>query len=90
MSKERLNANEILDLLNTQWADTKLIKKLGYVGTNKAWEISKKIRDELEKEGYWLPRGLVPMEKVVEYFKININYLKKVAKGSEKNVEKIK
>lgn len=78
MKKNKLTAQEILNILDSQWADKKAIKQIGYVGDNKAWEIMNKIRANLENEGYYLPRGLVPMEKVVEYFKININYLKKL------------
>lgn len=76
--KEKLSAQETLQILDSQWANKQAVKKLGYVGDNKAWQIMNEIRADLEAQGYKLPRGLVPMEKVVDYFKININYLKKI------------
>ena len=77
-----LNANEILEKINNQWASTKDIKALACVGNNKAYEIKTKITKDLEENGYFLPKGLIPMEKLVEYLKINIKYLQKVASKS--------
>lgn len=76
-SKEKLSAQELLNLLSSQWADTETLMKIGCVGYNKALDIKKEIVSTAESEGYYLPRGLVPMEMVVDYFKINISYLKK-------------
>ena len=86
-SKEKLSAQEILDLLNLQWADTETVMKLGSIGSNKALYVKKVIRESLEAEGYFLPRGLVPMDKLVDYFKINVSYLKKIS-GKEKKWKK--
>lgn len=82
-SKEKLSAQEILDLLNLQWADTETVMKLGSIGYNKALHVKKIIKESLEDEGYFLPRGLIPMDKLVDYFKINVSYLKKIS-GKEK------
>lgn len=54
--------------------------QLGMVGKSKADEIKKEITEKLIKEGYMIPRGYIPMDKVVDYFKININYLRKISK----------
>lgn len=78
MKKIRLSSEELLEVLNTQWATANDVKLIGCVGQNKALEIMKEIRTKIENDGYYLPRNLVPMEKVIEYFKININYLKKM------------
>ena len=75
---QNLNASELLELLSQQWATTKDIKAIGMVGTNKAQEIKKEIKEDLESKGYRVPHKVIPMESVVDYFKININYLKKV------------
>ncbi|MBO6243611.1 MAG: hypothetical protein J6O41_03470 [Clostridia bacterium] len=79
MSKKKLPTNELLELINNQWATVEDIRLIGSVGYNKALEIKNDIILELG-ENYFLPRGLVPMDKVVDYFNININYLKKVSK----------
>lgn len=78
--KKQLSANEILSRLNFQWANSKDIADIAGVGLNKALIIKNEIQDALEKQGYRLPRNLVPMNKVVEYLKIDIRYLKKIAK----------
>ena len=78
-SKEKLSAQEILDLLNLQWADTETVMKLGSIGYNKALYVKKIIKESLKNEGYFLPRGLIPMDKLVDYFKINVSYLKKIS-----------
>jgi len=75
-----LTANELLDVLNKQWASTKDIKAIGCVGNNKAYEIKDEIRKQVEADGYKLPNNLLPMSYVIDYFKINISYLKKVAR----------
>lgn len=74
-----LSANETLDLIRKQWATVNDIRSLGGTGINKAQTIKKQIKEEIEKTGKKLPHGVVPMEKVVEYYDININYLKKVS-----------
>lgn len=56
------------------------IMKLGCVGKNKALEIKREIQDQAGANGYFLPNNLVPMEYVIDYFKINITHLNKVCK----------
>ena len=43
----------------------------------------KQIREELISQGYMLPKGLIPMAKVVEYLKIDIEYLKNMADNGQ-------
>ena len=80
MEKKKLSANELLEIINAQWATTKDIKLIGSIGTNRANEIRQEIELKIKNNGKRLPRGLVPMEYVIEYFDININYLKKISK----------
>lgn len=79
----RASANEMLDVLNKQWLDTKDIKLLASVGIEKARKIKNEIISTLEDDNYFLPSGLVPSEKVVEYLNLNVKYLKKIAKDAE-------
>lgn len=74
----KISANELLKLIDNQWASTSDIMKIGSVGRNKALTIKSKIKTELENKGYYLPNNLVTMQSVLDYFKIDINYLKKV------------
>lgn len=77
--KEQLSANELLEIFNHQWATTSDIMKIGSVGYNRASAIRKQIESNFQNKKNNLPQYLVPMEYVIDYFKININYLKKVA-----------
>lgn len=79
----RASANEMLDILNKQWLDTKDIKVLASVGIDKARRIKNEIISTLAAEHYFLPTSLVPSEKVVEHLNLNVRYLKKMAKDSE-------
>ena len=71
---KQLTNEDILKLIAKQWANKEDIKKLACVGNNKAYDIIKNIKLELVEKGYTLPRGLVPMEMLIKYLKINIDY----------------
>lgn len=75
-----MEAKELLKLISKQWATTNDIMRIGEVGYHKALDIKKIIIDDLANKNYNLPNHKVPMEFVVDYFKINISYLKKLAK----------
>ena len=80
-----MSSSELLKLIDKQWADTNTIMKIGAVGKNKAINIKNQIRNELEENNYYLPPNLIPMESVLKYFKINVNYLIKIA-NSQKGI----
>lgn len=73
-----ITAHEILDMANYQWAGTKEIMKLGNMGEARALKIKREITSQLLSDGYVLPRNKIPMENVINYLKINIDYLKKI------------
>ena len=79
-----ITANEILDIACYQWAGTKEIMRIGSIGEGRALKVKREIRDCLIQKGYTLPKNKVPMESVLEYFKINLNYLKSVKRKKEK------
>ncbi len=74
-----LSAEEMLDLISKYWANVDDIMKIGSVGKNRAQSIKRNILENCV-DNKKLPYGLVPMEKVIEYFNINIQYLKRVQK----------
>ncbi len=76
-----INASETLELISKQWAKVEDIKALGQVGDVKARKIKKAIEEELEN--WLLPYGQVPMQKVVEYLRIDIKYLRKVERSEK-------
>ena len=84
-SKTIIQADEMLELLNKQWATIQDIMKIGALGRNKARNIKNEIERNIIAQGLKLPNNLVPMEKVIEYFKINLDFL--VAINKSKNGE---
>ena len=81
---QRHKASEQLLAMASQWADNKAICVIGNIGLGKAIEVRKEIEEQIKADGYRLPRQkIVPMRYVIEYFKIDINYLKKLAKLEE-------
>ena len=78
-----MNAKETLELISKQWCNTQDLMKISQLGINNATKIRKQIRKELISQGYMLPKGLIPMAKVVEYLKIDIEYLKNMADNGQ-------
>lgn len=76
-----INASETLELISKQWAKVEDIKVLAQVGNVKARKIKKAIEEELDN--WLLPYGQVPMQKVVEYLRIDIKYLRKVERSEK-------
>lgn len=73
-----MNAQETLKIITKQWCNlSDLMKPLG-CGRNKALEVKKIIKDELIKEGYYIPCNNLPMQAVVDVLKIDINRLEKI------------
>ena len=75
------SASEQLQAMTSQWANNRAIMIIGGVGLNKATDIRKEIENQIREDGYRLPRNaVVPMKYVIDYFNIDIGYLKKLAK----------
>lgn len=84
--KTILSADEMLEILSSQWATIQDIMKIGSVGRNKARDIKNKIAEEIVSTGFILPNNLVPMEKVIEYFKINVDFLVSINNSKNGNL----
>lgn len=80
-SKTIIQADEMLKILNKQWATIQDIMKIGALGRNKARNIKNEIERNIIDQGLKLPNNLVPMEKVIEYFKINLDFLVTINKS---------
>ena len=79
-----MNAHDILEILSKQWCNTEDLKKLTGLGKNNISKLKTKIRKELMSKGYKLPTKLLPMNEVVNYLKIDIEYLNQIAKNNVK------
>lgn len=75
-----MTAKETLDLISKQWCDLNDLRKLTGLGKNSASKLKSEIRINLLNKGYQLPSKLLPMNEVVNYLKININYLQRMSK----------
>ena len=83
--KKYYSASEQLNAMANQWADNKAICTIGGIGLNKAIKIRQEIEEQIKNEGYKLPKqAIVPMQYVIDYFNIDINYLKKLASLEKK------
>lgn len=75
-----MNVKETLELISKQWCSLNDLIKLTELGKNSASKLKSEIRIDLLNKGYLLPAKLLPTNEVVNYLKININYLQKMAK----------
>ena len=79
MNNEKLNAKEILNIASSQWASANDIMKIGSVGRNKAYAIRNEIAVSIyDNNNKVRNRGFVPMNEVLKYFNIDLNYLQKI------------
>lgn len=86
--EKRLSAIETLERLSSQWATKRDVMDIGFIGDTQANKVIKHIKDSIEKQGKILPKGVVPMEKVMDYFSINISYLRKISNEKKGRLEK--
>ena len=75
-----ITAKETLDIISKQWCNSQDFSILSNTGKNKALKLMKDLRIRLEKDNYFLPSNVLPMDKVVEYLDLNITYLNQVKK----------
>lgn len=77
-----MTAKETLEIVSKQWCSLEDLMKISQVGRNSALRIKKNIREKLTKQGYMVPKHVVPMKEVVDYLDINISYLEsRIKKG---------
>ena len=74
-----MTASETLKLIANQWCSLSDLMKLASVGRNNALYIKSTIKKRLENENYYVQNNAVPMQEVVKYLNIDIDYYKKIA-----------
>lgn len=80
MYKDKFNsAKKVLEIVSKQYCNTSDLMVLTHSGKNTCLKIKKQIKEQLESENYYLPKNVLPMDKVVEFLNINISYLIKVS-----------
>ena len=74
-----MNANEMIKIISKVWCTSEDLQKLSGLGITNTSKLKRKLKEELEKDGKVLPKGLLPMSEVVKYLNIDIDYYKKIA-----------
>ena len=74
-----MKANEMIKIISKVWCTNEDLQKLSGLGFTNTSKLKRKIKEELEKDGKVLPKGLLPMSEVVKYLNIDIDYYKKIA-----------
>ena len=82
-----MNAEETLNLIAKQWCTLEDIMKLGHLGRNSALKAKKKIKEKLEKQGYLIPKSVVPTKEVVVFFDIDIKMFNALTKNIKGDME---
>ncbi len=82
--REPATAEEVLKIIQKPWATKYDMAIIGFVGLNRAASDRQKIAEKIENDGYKLPAYVVPMDLVIDFYKINISYLKKIANIQKK------
>ena len=82
-----MTVDETLKLIAQQWGNLSDLMKLANIGRNSALTIKSKIKNDLEKEGYYVPKNAVPMQEVVKYLNIDIDYLESRSKNLKGDVK---
>ena len=76
---DSLTAKETLEIISKQWATVNDIRLLASVGNNKALKIKNEIQENIKKAGF-TPTSKIPMDMLVDYLGINVEYLRKISK----------
>ena len=78
---------EMTSILSKQWANVNDIQKIASCGRDKATFIRNTINDDIVSRGFNLPiarEKLVPMNSVVEYLSLNVDYIFSMAEKEQK------
>ena len=82
-----MTVDETLKLIAQQWCNLADLMKLANIGRNSALAIKSKIKNDLESKGYYVPKNAVPMQEVVKYLNIDIDYLESRSKNMKGDVK---
>ena len=82
-----MTVDETLKLIAQQWCNLADLMKLANIGRNSALTIKSKIKNDLENKGYYVPKNSVPMQEVVKYLNIDIDYLESRSKNLKGDVK---
>lgn len=82
-----MSSIEMMSILSKQWATASDIQQIANCGRDNAIIIRNNIISKIKKEGKNLPiakKKIVPMESVIEYLSLNIDYIYSMAQKEKK------
>ena len=83
ISEKKITINKLATLSGLTQSTLEDIMRLGHLGRNSALKAKKTIKDKLEKEGYLIPKSVVPTKEVVAFFDIDIPFLESRVSSKE-------
>lgn len=81
-----MNYNQLFSILSKPWANVNDIKVIACCGRDNATRIRNEIILEIKKSGKYLPISkskIVPMEYVIKYLNLDIEYIALMAKKEQ-------
>ena len=77
-----MSYQELFTIVSQPWASIKEISKIARCGRDAAIKVRDEIEDKIIKSGKKLPKSkkiYVPMKEVLDYFELDINFIKEMA-----------
>ena len=80
-----MNPKEILKVISKQWCSLDDLRNLTGLGKNSLLKLKREIKKSLNNNS--IPNKLLPMNEVVKYLNIDVDYLIKFERKENQNVD---
>ena len=80
-----MSTDEILKIISKQWCSLDDLRNLTGLGQNNLLKLKREIKKSLNNNS--IPNKLLPMNEVVKYLNIDVDYLIKLERKGNKNVD---
>lgn len=80
-----MSTDEILKIISKQWCSLDDLRNLTGLGKNNLLKLKREIRKSLNNNS--IPNKLLPMNEVVKYLNIDVDYLIKLERKENQNVD---
>ena len=80
-----MSTEELLKLISKQWCSLDDLRNLTGLGKNNLLKLKREIRKSLNNNS--IPNKLLPMNEVVKYLNIDVDYLIKLERKENQNVD---
>lgn len=80
-----MSTDEILKIISKQWCSLDDLRNLTGLGKNSLLKLKREIKKSLNNNS--IPNKLLPMNEVVKYLNIDVDYLIKLERKENQNVD---